>query len=225
MAYFNQQFIDFFKGLAANNNRDHFLANKSIYEKQVKKPFQQLIQDCINEIGKTDPEVKGLALKDSLFRINRDIRFSKDKAPYKLHVGAVVSPTGRKDMQHPGLYIHLSIDRIHLGGGMYMPSKENLEHIRRHMLNNYKGFQSALNAPSFKATYGQLVDAERNKILPQDFKKYGQDYPELFLKQLYYMADYDGEDHLLRDDLLQFVVEHHFAAKELNQWFKDALRS
>jgi uncharacterized protein (TIGR02453 family) len=223
MSYFSPKFVDFFKGLAANNHKDYFDENRKTYIKEVKEPFQKLLLDVRDEIAKSDPEVKKLELKNAVFRINRDIRFSKDKTPYNLHVSAVVSPYGRKDMQYPGLYIHLSIDKCHLGGGMYMPSKENLAKIRQHIINHPKDFEKAMNDKEFNSIFGGLVEGEKNKVLPKEFKEYGEQYPAIFNKQFYYMAEYEGEKSVLREDLLPFIVSHSKAAKVWDDWFKAAI--
>lgn len=223
MSYFSTKFIDFFKGLAANNNKEYFDDNRKVYQKEVKAPFQKLILDVQSELSKYDEKVSQMELKNSVFRINRDIRFSKDKTPYNLHVSAVVSPYGRKDMQYPGLYLHLNIDECHFGGGMYMPSKENLEKIRHAIIKDNKGFEKALNDPHFKKIYGELAPSEKNKILPKEFKAYGEQYPHLFQKQFYYMAQHNGEPTILREDLLPFIVEHYKAAQVWDDWFKKVL--
>ena len=95
MAYFTQDFLDFFKELAANNHKDWFHANKKRYEASVKDPFKLFVQDMIDKAAKVDGRFAGEA-KNAIFRINRDIRFSKDKSPYKLQMGAVISPGGKR---------------------------------------------------------------------------------------------------------------------------------
>ena len=223
MAYFDNDFISFFKGLAAKNTKDYFDANRKIYIKKVKEPFQSLIMDAAAALSKYDPKMKELQLKNAMFRINRDIRFSKDKSLYKLHMGAVISPYGRKDMQYPGLYLHLGIGDTHMGGGMYMPDKDNLAKIRQAIIKDSKGLEKALNTKEFKRLYGNLAEADKNKILPKPFKEYGDDHPLLFNKQFYYMAHYEDENFALREDLLDVLVDHYAAGHELNQWFKKAL--
>ena len=222
MSYFNSEFISFFKGLAANNNKEYFDANRKIYTKQVKEPFQALILDVRDELAKTDKAFKELELKNALFRINRDIRFSKDKTPYNLHVSAVVSPKGRKDMQELGLYVHLSIDKCFFGGGMYQPEKENLERIRQSILHDASSFKSALNEKNFKSVYGGLAQSEVNKVLPKELKEIAAAVPEIYNKQYYYMAEYEGQKTILRDDLLPFIVSHYTAAKSFNAWLRSA---
>ena len=124
------EFIQFFKDLAANNNRDWFHANKKNYEINVKKPFYQLTQSLIDTCG------FDLEVKNAVFRINRDVRFSKDKSPYKNYVASVISPYGRKNMEYPGLFLHLEPGNFMLGGGCHQPSKENLSKIRSYIVEN-----------------------------------------------------------------------------------------
>ena len=104
-----------------------------------------------------------------------------------------------------------------------MPDKENLVKIRQAIINDYKGFEEAGKDTHFKKVFGKLSDGDKNKILPKEFKEYGEQYPELFSKQFYYMKEYDGEKNILRDDLLDFVVDHYKAGQSWNRWFKKAL--
>ncbi len=224
MAYFNQQFIDFFKGLAANNSKDYFDENRKIYQKEVKDPFYQLVADCIAETGKIDSNIKSLEVKNAVFRINRDIRFSKDKTPYNLHVSAAIGPQGRKNMEYPGLYLQLNIDQCHFGGGCYMPSKENLSRIRQYIIDQPKAVEKALANKDFKRVYGNLSEGDKNKILPKEFKAFGDQYPLLYNKQFFYMAQHDnGENIILKDDLLDFIIDHYKAGQSWNNVLKAAM--
>lgn len=224
MAYFTQEFIEFFKELAQNNHRDWFHANKKRYENHVKKPFYAFIQDVIDVMKKEDPEMN-LEVKNAVFRINRDIRFSKDKTPYKNHVGAAVSRGGRKDMQYPGIYIHLEPGNVGLAGGCYKPDKENLSKMRQFIVQNGEEVKAALEDKKFKKVFGGLAEGEKNKILPKDFKEFGNEHPLIFNKQFYYWKEYKDENIILRDDLLQFVMDHYDAGKSWNSIVKKALYS
>ena len=223
MAYFQKGFVDFFKGLAANNHRDWFNDNRKLYEKEVKKPFYHFLGDLITEISKSEPRVKDLQIKNAVFRINRDIRFSKDKTPYNLYVSAVVSPEGRKNMQYPGLYLHFNIDESHLGGGAYMPDKDNLQKIREYIIAHPQKVKNALKEKRFKHTYGDLVDGEKNKILPKELKEHGEAHPLIFNKQYYYMAKHQGEEVVLQPKLMEFVMEHYHAGQAWSTVLKDAM--
>ena len=99
--YFSPDFLQFFKELAANNHKEWFDENRKRYETVVKKPFEVFVQHAIDEMAKLDPRLSELDPKKCIFRINRDIRFSKDKAPYKLNRSAAISVGGRNDMIEP----------------------------------------------------------------------------------------------------------------------------
>ena len=101
MIYFTKDFIGFFSDLENNNNRDWFHENKKRYETSVKGPFESLVSALISELSKVYPEMT-ITPKDAIFRINRDIRFSKDKSPYKTHMAALISPGGKKDKTTSG---------------------------------------------------------------------------------------------------------------------------
>ena len=170
MQYFTEGFNNFFKGLAPNNHKDWFHENKKAYEKDVKKAFAKFLGDLIQNIReKYDPELD-LEVKNAVFRINRDIRFSKDKTPYKLQVSAVVSRGGRKDMQYPGMYIQFGVGEIWLGGGMYRPEKQNLQLIREHMARNPEQVKKLKADKKFNTIY-EAIQGEQNKRIPKDFKE------------------------------------------------------
>ena len=86
---FNEEYLDFFKELAQFNKKEWFDENRKRYEKSVKIPFKKFVTELIQEIQKIDPEVE-IEAKDAVFRINRDIRFSKDKTPYKIQMSAIL---------------------------------------------------------------------------------------------------------------------------------------
>jgi uncharacterized protein (TIGR02453 family) len=214
--YFSSEFTDFFKGLAANNHRDWFNDNRKIYENQVKKPFQQLVADLIEATNSS------LQVKNAVFRINRDIRFSKDKTPYQLHVSAVISDGGRQNMQIPGLYVHLSAVEHHIGGGMYMPDKENLMKIRQAIIARPKKFENLLKDKDFASLY-ESIEGDKNKILPKEIKHLAEKSPWVFNKQFYFMAEYNDENLPLRKDLLPFIMKHHEGGRRFNDFFKKAI--
>ena len=150
MNYFSSEFNDFFKGLAPNNHKEWFHDNKKIYERAVKKPFDLFLTDLIRNIReKYDPSLD-VEVKNVKFRINRDIRFSKDKSPYKMHVSAAISKAGRKDTQLPGLYLQIGVGEIWLGGGIYKPDKQNLSKIRQYISQNLDEFDQILQDKKFQ---------------------------------------------------------------------------
>ena len=223
MSFFTNEFNDFFKDLAANNDRDWFKDNKSRYEKQVKKPFEAFIAAMIEAMAKEEPAIAKLEPKNAIFRIYRDTRFAKDKTPYKMHVSAVLSPLGRKDMELPGTYVQLGVGEIWIGGGVYAPSKEQVEKIRRAMIQAPEVVASLNADKTFKKFYG-AIKGEKNKRMQAPFKDWVERLPLVTNKQFYYMAEYkDDESIILRDDLVNYVMDHIRAAKDCQAFLRAAL--
>ena len=103
-----QSYFDFFAELAQNNERDWFLAQKKRYESVAKEPFLHLLEQIVASLADSEPDLSLIPVKQMLFRINRDVRFSKDKRPYKEHLSASIGRFGTKDKLYPGHYLQLS---------------------------------------------------------------------------------------------------------------------
>jgi uncharacterized protein (TIGR02453 family) len=221
MAYFTQDFLDFFKELAANNHKDWFHANKKRYEKSVKEPFKVFVQDMINKAAVKDDRFAGEA-KDAIFRINRDIRFSKDKSPYKLQMGAVIAPGGRKEgMGIPGMYLELSPAYFRFYSGVYMPEKEVLHNIREYIMKHSKELDKLVSDKEFSSRFGELR-GEKNKVLPKEFKAAAEEQPFLFNKQFYFFTELPAET-ILRDDFSEVIMEHFEASQPMRHFLTKAI--
>ncbi len=222
MSHFTSDFNQFFIELAANNHKDWFDQNRKWYEKEIKKPFENFMADLLAALKKDDPALD-MDPKKTIFRINRDIRFSKDKSPYKLNRSAAFSPGGGKDGSHAGLYLQFGPELITIGGGAYQPDKEQLRSIREKIMESEKQFKAAIEDPNFVETYGELK-GEKNKRLPPEFAAAAVGQPYLFNKQFYYMADFPPE--LITDDLLlDFVIEKYHDASKFRSFLNEALIS
>lgn len=221
MAYFTREFIDYLDGLARNNNREWFHAHKRNYEHHVKRPFNEFVADVIDRVSLIDSAID-VRPKDAVFRIARDIRFSKDKTPYKTHMAAVVSREGRRDTQYPGLYFHFGTDGVGIGGGIHKPDRENLLKIRRAIKRDGETLLRALNGKRFKELYGSL-QGERNVRLPKEFASEVERYPLIANKQFYYFTAYDDPLMVLRKDLADLVIRHYKAGQEVNDFLGKAV--
>jgi uncharacterized protein (TIGR02453 family) len=128
-AGFSPASFAFLRGLAANNNRTWFEANKPTYERTVLAPFRLLLADTISALA-----AKGIPLggdpKKAIFRVHRDVRFSKDKLPYKTHAGAILTHNGVKGGFMGMLYFHLDPDGCFLAAGFHAPDKDQLGALR-----------------------------------------------------------------------------------------------
>lgn len=220
MKYFDADFLDFFKELAANNHKEWFDDNRKRYTQSVKKPFDTFVADLIEESKKIDPTIAAPA-KDSIFRINRDIRFSQDKSPYKLDRSAIISEKGRKDHSSPGFYISLGPEHISAGGGAYFLQKDQLQSVREHISNNLSKFDKIISDPAFVKHFGE-IKGEENKRLPKEFQEAAEKQPLLFKKQFYFMTNLDSK--LVESDkLMPTILEHFEAGAGVSAFFKEAL--
>ncbi|OSZ78587.1 hypothetical protein CAP35_10150 [Chitinophagaceae bacterium IBVUCB1] len=221
MAYLNKDFINFFKNLSVNNTTAWFDENRKTYETAVKQPFKLLVDEMIKRIKKHQPEI-AITSSDAIFRINKDIRFSKDKTPYNTHVGANISSQGRKSKEEPGFYFQLSHDGIMVCGGVYMVEAANLQKIRSYIAANQKAFAALYNDKTFKDTYGS-IQGEQNKKLPEDLKAAATKEPLIANKQFYYSAKMKAKA-ITEDTLPDQLMEYYHAAKKMNDFLKKAMQ-
>lgn len=170
------QTLKFLSQLKKNNNKPWFDAHRAQYE-AARIDFSNFIQLVIDTLQKTDTTITGLTAKDCLFRINRDIRFSKDKRPYKENFGAFICRGGRKSI-YAGYYFHLAPRNSFIGGGLWMPEPVNLKKVRQEIDYNWSEFQSLLKNKSFKKTYGDLYKGD-DVSLKRMPKGYEEDNPAI----------------------------------------------
>lgn len=217
---FTLDYLDFFKELAANNHRDWFQENKKRYENTVKKPFQQFVQELIEMVSKHEGEMD-IQPKDCIFRINRDIRFSKDKTPYKLNCSAIVSPGGKKDKSYPGLYVEAGPEHLRVYGGVYMPDKEQTYDIREKILHKTKDFQALYLQKDFKKYFGE-IRGEKNKRTETAFMKHSETEPMIMNKQWYWFSEMKPET-IASESLVSEIEKRYMAMKPLLDFYREAL--
>src|SRR5688572_3641767 len=169
MSYFTPTFLQFFSDLSKNNSTEWFNENRKTYEKEVKKPFEKFIQEIIDQIQQYEPEVQ-IKPSEAIMRINKDIRFSKDKTPYNVHVAANISKFGKKDKSYPGFYVQLSPEGISIFGGAYMVENSQLANIRNYIAENLDEFTQLYNDKDFKEKFG-TIQGEQNKRIPAEWQE------------------------------------------------------
>ena len=220
MAWFTADYNAFFKDLARNNNKEWFDANKARFTRSVKDPFEAFVGDLIAAVAKVDKGVQ-ITPKEAIFRLHRDVRFSKDKTPYKTRMSAIVSRAGRHDHSAAGIYLELGPENVGIYGGQYMPEREAVQLIREHIATHGKEFRKLYQAKPFQQLFGE-IQGERNKVLPAEFKALVKDEPYIANKQFYYMAELPPSL-VTSPKLLSTVMEHYKAMRPLNQFFAQAL--
>lgn len=222
MKHFTKEFIDFFIELAPNNNKDWFDENRSRYENHVREPFKKFVQYMIGEIAKSNPEFKEVEAKDCIFRINRDIRFSKDKTPYKMQVSAVIAPDGKKSKAVNGVYFELSPERVRVYGGVYEIDKEDLFTVREAMANDPKSLKKVYTNPRFVNVFGEIL-GEKNKIIPKEFKGAAENEPLIYNKQWYFYAEFPPEL-MLSDKLETTILDCFEAGRPVENYFNKLIK-
>jgi uncharacterized protein (TIGR02453 family) len=183
----NPETLAFLSDLKMNNNKEWFDANRDRYQ-AVRNGFVDFLEGVIERIGKFDPGISGLDPRKCMFRINRDIRFSKNKAPYKTNFGASITEGGRASV-FSGYYIHIEPGSIFAGGGLYHPDSASLAKVRNHIHHEPDGLLSILKGKAFSNIYGGL-QGDSLKTAPRDFDK---DHPHIDLirrKDFYVMREY-----------------------------------
>ena len=164
---FPRQTLLFLRDLKANNDRDWFQARKADYDECVKAPMVECVLALGEELSDFGNELI-TAPDKAIYRIYRDVRFSKDKSPYKTHVAAVFSPRGYDKHAAAGLYFHFSPDELLVGGGIYAPGSTELLAIRQKIAADPEGFRSILKDGTFRRLFGEVSGA-RLKRIPKGF--------------------------------------------------------
>ena len=197
-AYFTARTIRFLSELAINNHRDWFLEHQGEYEAHVREPALRLIRDFAPHLKRISKHFVAVDRKvgGSLMRVQRDVRFAKDKTPYKTNIGIQFRHAVGKDVHAPGLYLHIEPSGCFLGSGIWHPESAVLERIREHILEKPTRWKAATRDAAFRQVFE--LGGESQKRPPRGIDK----------------------DHPLLEDLLR---KDHIAGAPLRE--KDAISS
>lgn len=220
MAYFTKETLNLLKKLKKNNNREWFNENKPQYIENVKEPFEVFIGDLIEAMN---PYFESLPItaKDAIFRIYRDVRFSKDKTPYKTKVSAIISPGGRKDKIIPGIYLEISPEDMRVYSGLYQLDSKQLFNIRSHITHNLDEFKGLISSSNFVKTFTE-IKGERNKRIPKEFEDDAIEQPLLYNKQFYFFTSWPAET-IYDKNLIQKVIETYTIAQPVSEFLYEGL--
>jgi uncharacterized protein (TIGR02453 family) len=213
----DKQTIQFLKDLKKHNDRDWFHANKSKYE-SAKENFYTFVNALLKELGKLEPAVAELTAKDCTFRINRDIRFSKDKSPYKTNFGALL--TGKQNMRKAAYYLHLAPDEVFLAGGVYRPEPKTLRAVRQEIAYNAEDFLKIINTKSFKQYF--VLDNEMLSKVPQGYDKNHPMAEYLKAKDMLALHNVEPAE-IYSDKFLSYCMKIFKAMKPFNDFLNVAV--
>lgn len=218
----SKQALGFLDDLKKNNNRDWFISQKKRYE-EYKTEYHEIIGQVLQLMKKGDPKLDRLEVKNCTFRINRDIRFSKDKSPYKTHMGIWMN-TNPGNGNGPGYYIHIEPGKSFLAGGFYQPEASELKKIRKEIAFFHEDLEEIVANPEFKKVFGNLDQENSLKTAPKDFEK---DHPAIhFLKLKAFTATASIPDKTLQSkDFAKDVTSKLLLLKPLNEFINRALNA
>ena len=213
--------LQFLAELHDNNNRSWFLHNKPHYD-ILRDEFIGLVAEVGNQVRKFDTELGPFEPKKSVFRIYRDVRFAKDKSPFKDHIGAVVGTRNMSDKTRPVHYFHIDYrGTLLVASGIYAPPPPELKLLRDHVVANPAGLKKALGHAAFKKTYGELGSDGRLTRVPKGFDK---DHPMAeYLKNRHFFCETTLNLHQRKPKQLAGWIANQFeAAMPLVKWLRRA---
>ena len=211
--------IDFLIKLKKNNNKDWFDKNRPQYE-LIKIEFKNFINELIASIAKFDPSVKHLEAKDCIFRINRDVRFSTNKAPYKTNIAAFISPEGKKSIS-AGYYIHIQPGNCFLASGMWMPPAPQLSAVRQEIDYNADEFRKIILSKEFKKHFKELSQEDKVKTTPKGYEKTHPEIEFIKLKSFIAMKAIDDKE-VLSKNFIKSICTSFEVAHPLNAFLRRA---
>jgi len=217
-----QTTVLFLKNLKKNNKKEWFDINRGKYE-SAKKDVENLSAEIIKRLSTIDESIAHLQPKDCMFRINRDVRFSKDKSPYKTNMGVYFSKGGKKG-NTAGYYFHLEPGNSFIAGGLWMPLPVDLKKVRQEIDYNWDEFNKIINSRKFKTAFGEL-DRSSEYVLSRPPKGYDENNPAIgFLKMKSFIASVKITDtDLATKDLVKKIVMQFESLKPLIDFMNRAI--
>lgn len=217
----NELILKFLKDLAKNNNREWFEKNKPKYL-EAKQNFEDFLEAYHKEMVKFDESLGGLNPRKMGFRIYRDVRFSKDKRPYKVNMGAGFSPNGKME-QEPGYYLHLEPNnKSFVAGGIYMPNPENLAKIRQEIDYNADKLLKIFKDKKFKKYFSELDDFDKLKTAPKGYPK-DHEHIKLLQHKSFIVSQAFTDTQVKDKKFVKNVAEVCKSIKMLNDYLNEAI--
>ncbi len=196
--------LKFLKELSKNNNKEWFEKNRKRYENS-QTEIKAFIAEWIKNYGKKDESIAHLDPKKCIFRINRDVRFSSDKSPYKNNLGAYLTKGG-KNTNLAGFYLHIQPGECFFGAGNYMPMPEQLAKIRQEIDYNFSDFKKIISSKKFKDLFGDLHTENKLKRAPKGYEEDNEAIEYLKLKGFTVFHKLKDEE-ITSKDLVKTITE------------------
>jgi uncharacterized protein (TIGR02453 family) len=214
--------IKFLKDLKKNNNKAWFEENRRLYE-AAKTDFETFVQAILDAYSKKDVDLATLKAKECVFRINRDVRFSKDKSPYKANMGASLNRGGKKSI-YAGYYFHCEPGQSFAGGGLWMPMPPEAKKVRQEIDYCLPEFRSIVESKKFKSVYGGMENTGEFTLVnvPKGYEKDHEGAAYLKLKSWVATRPLTDAD-LVSKDLQKKVIESFDVLQPLVKFINRAI--
>lgn len=212
--------LKFLKELSKNNNKEWFEKNRKRYDNS-QTEIKLFITDWIKNYGKKDESIAHLDPKKCIFRINRDVRFSANKAPYKNNLGAYLTKGG-KNTNLAGFYLHIEPNGCFFGAGNYMPMPDQLAKIRQEIDYNFSDFKKIISSKKFKDNFGDLNTENKLKRPPKGYEETNDAIEYLKLKGFTVFKQLKDEE-LTSKDFVKTITELSVTVKPFIDFLNDAI--
>ena len=222
MTFFTRETLTFWRGLARDNSKSYFDAHRKDYEQHLREPYLALAAALVAGLQEHEPEYR-TDPKKATYRINRDVRFAKDKSPYKTELGITVGRDERHDANYPVYTCRVGVKGIAVAGGLYMPGTELRDRVRRVVGEQSPLLREHLGDPEFVDVYGEL-GGDAHKRAPADLKELASVEPLVLNKQWVFWSDFEDPELLLMPELDQFILDQWAVARPVMEFFKQAVR-
>ena len=210
----------FLRALARNNNREWFHQHKDEYQ-EAQELMRQFASEILQGISRFDPSVSQLDPKETLFRIHKDIRFSRDKTPYKTHFGCWMAKGGRKSTD-AGYYFHMEPENTFMAAGVHSPPKEQLNLIRQEILYRPEEYLKVVGKLASDPRFERGGEEDKLKTGPLGFPKDFKYLEELNYKHYIFMRSY-GEEEVLKEEFPEALAEDYKALYPLVDYLNHAM--
>jgi uncharacterized protein (TIGR02453 family) len=219
---FSKQTVKFFKDLKHNNSKAWFEKNRGIYDNQVMLESQLFIAEMGQKLQKIAPDIVAIPKTDkSIFRIYRDVRFSKDKSPYKTHLGILLWEGPFRKLENPGFYFHLEPDKLFLGSGIYMIPKNLMQIYRESVVHQEYGesFIRAIKKVQKKPEY--KIGWKQYKKTPRGFDENQKNAEYLLYGGIGFEYEEKLSDVIYTTEILDYVYEKYKDMLPIHKWLKE----
>jgi uncharacterized protein (TIGR02453 family) len=220
---FPKQMITFFDTLKENNTKQWFDDHRKDYEAYVKQPAQDFVVDMGIRLEEIAPAINAVPqINGSIFRLNKDIRFSKDKSPYKTHIGIFFWEGNRKRMECPGYYMHIENRKLMLGVGLYMFTDDMLERFRDAVVDAKLGNELSRTATDL-SNKGYNVGGKHYKKVPRGYDASNKNAEFLLYNGLHVGIEMDIPDEFYSRAFIDYAFSYFKEMCPLQDWLKKAL--